>query len=90
MREWDENNKIKFYNRGALKRIKYNKNGSIKKPRFETQIYLNGKYFLQVPYTCDENGKEVIFKVIYLLYRCGADWEEIKRLCKLCFYKNTR
>ena len=90
MREWDKTNIVKFYDRGkySYRNIQYTKKGFIKKPRQETQVYLNGKYFIQVPGICNNKGKEVISKVIYILYRYGCDFNEIKRICKLCFYKN--
>ena len=88
VRKWDNTNKIKFYDRGARMRISYTKKGYVKPPRNETQIYVNGKYFLQVS-RCGQQGREVILKVIHALYCYGLDWDEIKTTCKKCFYKTT-
>lgn len=88
VREWNFNNKVKFYDRGARMRINYTKKGYIKPPRSETQIYVNGKYFLQV-HRLNENGRKVVLRVIYVLYCYGFDWDEIKNTCKKCFYSTT-
>lgn len=90
LRHWDNNNIIKFYHRGRNSWPTFTKTGKFKAPRDETQIYLNGKYFLQVNHSMSQEGEETTLKLIKVLYCCGCEWKEIKRILKHCFYQSYR
>ena len=93
VRYWDNDIKIKFYHRGS----KYSHNQYIidkygfglnpKKPRQETQLYINGKYFLQFKEDLTPENEAKITEMIQYLYCFGCDLDEIKRLFKACFYQ---
>ena len=91
VRYWDNNIKIKFYHRGvrgtytAYKSIM---NGKFKKPRDETQIYINGKYFVQLSWNTSQENETVITQMIQYLYIFGYDLPEIKEALKQAFYQN--
>ena len=46
VRGWDNNIKIKFYHRGVKSVPTLTANEGYKIPRNETQLYVNGKYFI--------------------------------------------
>lgn len=87
VRYWDNNIKIKFYHRGRYSHPEITANGKIKYPRQETQIYINGKYFLQLSWNLTHENEATITEAIQYLYCYGASLDEIKRLLKLCFYQ---
>ena len=90
VRNWDNDIKIKFYQRG--KRGIYTAsqsllNGKFKKPRNETQLYINGKYFVQLSWSLSEENKKVITQMIIILYCYGYDLPDIKQALKQAFYQ---
>ena len=87
VRNWDNNIKIKFYHRGRYSHPKITKTGKIKYPRQETQLYINGKYFLQFSWNLTAENEETITHTIQYLYCYGCSLDEIKRLLKHCFYQ---
>lgn len=88
VRGWDNNIKIKFYHRGKYSSPKITNSGGIKLPRYETQIYINGKYFIQLRFTTTPENESNITYIIKFLYCYGCDLDEIKRILKWVFYKN--
>ena len=88
VRKWNDNIKIKFYHRGKYSQPKITKTGKFKAPRQETQIYINGKYFLQLSWNLSKENEETFTRIFKDLYCYGADLEEIKRLLKYSFYQN--
>lgn len=87
VRNWDDNITIKFYHRGRYSQPTITKTGKFKAPRNETQIYINGKYFLQLSWNLSAENEEVFIKIFKDLYCYGADLNEIKRLLKASFYQ---
>ena len=87
VRYWDNNITIKFYHRGKNKYPTIDDTGKINFPREETQLYINGKYFLQLSWNTTEENEEKITNIIIYLYCYGCDLPEIKRLLKGAFYK---
>ena len=87
VRYWDNNIKIKFYHRGRYSHPKITATGKIKYPRQETQIYINGKYFLQLSWNLSRENEETFTKIFKDLYCFGCSLEEIKRLLKASFYQ---
>lgn len=87
VRNWDNTIKIKFYHRGRYSHPTLTKTGKIKYPRQETQIYINGKYFLQLNWNLTPENEATFTKIFKDLYCYGADLNEIKRLLKLSFYQ---
>lgn len=94
IRKWNNNYKIRFYHRGGKYRrdyppLFYELEGR-KPPRRETQIYVDGKYFLQLKSDINKEGEEVVRNAFKILYCFGCDLEEIKRILQKCFYKSKR
>lgn len=87
VRYWDNDFTIKFYERGKRLQIKYDSKGNLKLPRNETQLFINGKYFLNFNWIVNEDFKKQVTKIIIYLYCYGCELEEIKRLLKEIFYK---
>lgn len=87
VRYWDTNIKIKFYHRGKYSYPTITDTGKFKKPRTETQLYINGKYFLQLNWNLSKENEETFTKIIKDLYCFGCELDEIKRLLKHCFYQ---
>lgn len=90
VRYWDNNITIKFYQRGKRLlegNIKYDSKGNLILPRNETQLFINGKYFLNFKWLVNEDFKKEVITIIKYLYCYGCDLEEIKRLLKEIFYK---
>ena len=61
--------------------------GKFKKPRQETQLYINGKYFVQFSWSLTKENKKVISEMILYLYCFGYDLPDIKEALKRAFYK---
>ena len=61
--------------------------GKFKKPRTETQLYINGKYFVQFTWSLTDENKEIITQMIKVLYCYGYDLPEIKDCLKEAFYQ---
>lgn len=71
--------KVKFYNMGKYAyRTKT-------KPRNDTQIYVNNKYFFVIPAILKEETKQTIGDIIKYCYARGLSIEEIKREFKLAY-----
>ena len=87
IRTWDDNIKIKFYHRGKYSYPVITPSGKFKRPREETQIYINGKYFLQLIWNTTEENEEIITGIIKYLYCYGCDLDEVKRILKKAFYQ---
>ena len=90
VRYWDSNIKIKFYHRGTRSHYSVYKslmNGKFKKPREETQLYINGKYFIQLSWSTTEQNEKVITEMIQYLYIFGYDLPKIKDALKRAFYQ---
>lgn len=87
VRYWNNNIKIKFYERGKRLQIKTDSDGNLILPRNETQLYINGKYFLNFNWLVNEDFKKRVTEIIIYLYCYGCELEEIKRLLKEIFYK---
>ena len=90
VRYWDKDITIKFYYRGtrSLQRpIKTDSKGNLILPRNETQLFINGKYFLNFNWIVNEEFKKELTFIIKYLYCYGCDLEEIKRILKEIFYK---
>ena len=62
--------------------------GKFKKPREETQLYINGKYFIQLSWNTSQENEKVITEMIQYLYIFGYDLPEIKKALKQAFYQN--
>ena len=88
IRNWDNSIKIKFYNRGTYSQPKITKTGKFKAPRNETQVYINGKYFLQLSWNLTPANEETFTKIFKDLYCYGCELDNIKRLLKASFYQN--
>ena len=77
---------IKFYQRGndypALYYAYWNK----KKPRKNTQLYINGKYFLNFNFITTTEFNIEVETIIKILYSYGLELEEIKAELKQLFY----
>lgn len=86
VRYWDKDFKIKFYERGKRLKIKYDSKGDLILPRNETQLFINGKYFLNFKWIVNEDFKKQVTNIIIYLYCYGCDFDEIKRLLKEIFY----
>lgn len=87
VRTWDDDIQIKFYHRGKYSYPVITPTGKVKTPRTETQIYINGKYFLQLIWNTTEENEETITGIIKYLYCFGCNMDEIKRLLKKTFYQ---
>lgn len=87
VRYWDNEIIIKFYHRGKYSYPTITDTGKFKKPREETQLYINGKYFLQLKWNTTPENEKVITDIIRYLYCFGCDMDEIKRLLKKVFYQ---
>ena len=87
VRYWDNSIKIKFYHRGTRSYPTITKTGKFKAPRTETQLYINGKYFIQFSWTLNNENKEVITQMIQYLYIFGCDLPTIKDCLKRAFYQ---
>lgn len=61
--------------------------GKFKKPRQETQLYINGKYFVQFSWSLTDKNKEIITQMIIILYCYGYDLPDIKEALKQAFYQ---
>lgn len=61
--------------------------GKFKKPRTETQIYINGKYFIQLSWSTTPENEEVITEMIQFLYCFGYELPDIKKALKRAFYQ---
>lgn len=72
---------IKYYNRG---KYAYR---SKTKPRNDTQIYINGKYWFVIGAILKEETKEAISNIIRYCYARGLSIEEIKREFKIAYQK---
>ena len=59
----------------------------MKIPRAETQVYINGKYFLQLSWNLSPENEETVTEMIQYLYCFGCEMDEIKRLLKESFYQ---
>lgn len=88
LRDWNSNIKIKFYHRGRNKFPTITPTGSIKLPRNETQLYINGKYFIQFSTDLSTESEDTVTRIFRDLYCYGCDLEEIKKIFKSSFYKN--
>lgn len=88
VRNWHNNFTIKFYHRGKRSFPTLTKTGKFKAPRRETQIYVNGKYFLQLIWDTTPENEETIKEIMIYLYCFGCDLEEIQRIVKTVFYQN--
>ena len=87
VREWNPNIKVKFYHRGTTGKYRITKTGWLKPPRNETQLYINGKYFLQFSWNLSKDNEAKIMEMIRYLYCFGCDLDEIKRIFKKAFYQ---
>lgn len=87
VRYWDTDIQIKFYHRGKRSYPTVTKTGKFKAPREETQLYINGKYFLQFSWNLTPDNESKITEMIQYLYCFGCDLDEIKRLLKASFYQ---
>lgn len=91
VRYWDNDIKIKFYHRGtrgsytAYRSIM--ETGKFKTPRTETQLYINGKYFIQLSWSTTPENEKVITEMIQYLYIFGYDLPDIKKALKRAFYQ---
>ena len=61
--------------------------GKFKKPREETQIYINGKYFIQLSWNTSKENERVITEMIQFLYCFGYELPAIKDALKRAFYQ---
>lgn len=87
VRYWDNTIKVKFYHRGTRSVPTITKTGKFKAPREETQLYINGKYFLQFTWNTTPENESNLLEIIQYLYCFGCDLPEIKRLLKGVFYQ---
>ena len=87
VRYWDSNIKIKFYHRGTRTYPSITPFGNFKAPRQETQLYINGKYFIQLSWSTTPENEKVITEMIQYLYIFGCDLPEIKKALKRAFYQ---
>ena len=87
VRYWDDSIQIKFYHRGTRSYPTLTKTGKFKTPRLETQLFINGKYFLQLSWNTTPENEEKITEMIQYLYCFGCDLDEIKKLLKKAFYQ---
>ena len=74
VRYWDNNIKIKFYHRGTRGIHTVYKSlmeGNFKTPRNETQLYINGKYFIKLSWNTTKDNERVITEMIQYLYVFG-------------------
>lgn len=88
VRSWNNDFTIKFYHRGKRSFPIITDKGRFKPPRKETQVYVNGKYFLQLIWDTSPENEEIIKKIIIDLYCYGCGIDEIKRLLKATFYQS--
>ena len=88
VRSWDNDINIKFYHRGKYSYPVITPTGKVKTPRTETQLYINGKYFLQLKWNTSPENEETITSIIKYLYCFGCDMDEIKRILKKAFYQD--
>lgn len=88
VRAWNDDIKIKFYHRGTKSIITVTPTGGIKLPRSETQLYINGKYFIQFNSNLSKKSEDTVTRIFKDLYCFGCDLEEIKRIFKVSFYQN--
>ena len=87
VRSWDDSINIKFYDRGKRTSPQITKRGILKAPRSETQLYVNGKYFIQFPFKLSEDSKDTVKRAFQYLYCYGCGLEEIQRIFKITYYK---
>ena len=88
VRGWDNSIKIKFYHRGVKSMPTITATGGIKIPRKETQLYINGKYFIQFNSNLSKESEDKVIEIFKCLYCYGCDLDTIKSLFKTSFYKN--
>lgn len=72
IRAWDSNIKIKFYDRYTS--------------RQGTQLFINGKYFLNFKGSLNEDVKNNVKRIIKELYMLGVNLDEIKGIYKKLLY----
>ena len=72
IRAWNSNIKIKFYDRYTS--------------RQDTQLFINGKYFLNFKGSLNEDAKTNVEKNIKVLYMLGVNLDGIKGIYKKLIY----